>query len=257
MEKRHELEGVYALWKREIINYFRAHSRIIGSVGMPLFIFIILGSGLTGVIDSSAIPGGEDYLTFLAPGIIAMSLMFASTMAGVIVIMDRQFGFLKETLVAPIRRVSIVTGKALGGATTSMIQGTIVLCVALLVGANIEILAIIPAMIFMFLVATMFVTLGIAIASTMEDFQGFQLIITFLVMPMFFLSGAMFPLDSAPEALQIAAYLDPLTYAVEGLRDLLTSAEGQIPFYICLGIILLFDVIFSAIAIRQFSRIEE
>ena len=248
-----ELEGVYALWKREIIRFFRSKSRVIGSLGMPFFFLAILGSGLN---NAFALPTGGNYLQFIAPGIIGMVLMFGSMFSGIIVLMDRQFGFLKETLVAPVSRLAIVVGKALGGATTAVIQGIIIMFIAIILGAQIKVLSVFTLVLFMFLISFMFVSLGIAIASKMEDMHGFQLIMNFFIMPLFFLSGALFPLSSAPLILRTASMFDPLTYGVAGLRFLLTGAS-EIPFTTSLAVISAFTTTFIALAIYFFNNIEE
>lgn len=248
-----ELEAVYALWKRELIIFFRSRSRLIGSLGMPFFFLAILGTGLD---RAFALPVEGGYLQFITPGILGMVLMFGSMFAGIIVIMDRQFGFLKETLVAPVSRLSVVMGKALGGATTAMVQGVIILALATLLGAQVQVLDAFLLLLFMFLICLMFVSVGIAIASTMEDMHGFQLIMNFLIMPMFFLSGALFPLSSAPELLRTASMFDPLTYAVGGLRYLLTGASAIDPS-ICFFVVLAFTAVFVSLAIMMFNRIEE
>ncbi len=248
-----EIEGIYALWKRELVRFFRSKSRLIGSLGMPFFFLAILGSGLNSAI---AVPAEGGYLQFITPGIIGMVLMFASMFSGIIVIMDRQFGFLKETLVAPISRLSVVLGKALGGATTAVVQGILIMAMAMLLGAQIMLANLILLLVFMFLISLMFVSLGIAIASTMTDMHGFQLIMNFLIMPLFFLSGALFPLSSAPEILRTASLLDPLTYGVNGLRHLLLGIS-EIDFSISLLVITGFTAAFILLAIRQFNRIEE
>jgi ABC-2 type transport system permease protein len=182
--------------------------------------------------------------------------MFGSVFAGVIVIIDRQFGFLKETLVAPISRLSIVLGKALGGATTAMIQGVIIMLMAILLGAEIQVSNIFMLIFIMFLISIMFVSLGIAIASTMEDMHGFQLVMNFLIMPLFFLSGALFPLSSAPQILRTASMFDPLTYGVSGLRYLLTG-NSDIRFSVSVAVLSAFTAVFIATAIYLFNKIEE
>ncbi len=250
----HEIEGVYALWKRELIRFFRSRSRLIGSLGMPFFFLAILGSGLNNALSMPGATG--NYLQFIAPGIIGMVLMFGSMFSGIIVIMDRQFGFLKETLVAPVSRLSIVLGKALGGATTAMVQGIIILVLALLLGAELQPANLLVLLGFMFLIALMFVSLGIAMASTMQDTHGFQLIMNFLVMPLFFLSGALFPLSTAPALLKSASLFDPLTYGVNGLRFLLIGSS-DIPFGVSLAVVSGFACAFIALAIFLFNRIEE
>jgi len=247
-----ELEGIYALWKRELIRFYRSKSRIVGSLGMPFFFLVILGTSLN---NAFVVPGEGNYLEFIAPGIIGMVLMFSSMFAGIIVLMDRQFGFLKETLVAPISRGSVVLGKALGGATTAMVQGIIIMVIAFLLGVQFQIVNVVLLLFFMLLISVMFVSLGIAIASKMEDMHGFQLIMNFLIMPLFFLSGALFPLSTAPEILRTATLFDPLTYGVQGLRFILLG-QSDIPFATCFAVITGFTILFMSIAVYLFNRIE-
>lgn len=246
--------AVYYMWKREVIRFFRSKSRIIGSLGMPFFMLAILGTGLNGAINLDG-SGAGNYLDFMAPGILAMVLLFASVFSGVLVIMDRQFGFLKETLVAPVSRTDIVLGKSIGGGTTAVLQGILMLVVAVLLGVHINALHLIPAFIAMFIISVSFVSLGVMIASTMEDMHGFQLVTNFLVMPMFFLSGALFPLSSAPQFVRWISYIDPLTYSVETLRYILTGSSF-LPIHVSLGVNLLFLAITTVAAAYLFSRIE-
>ncbi|MFU8794778.1 MAG: ABC transporter permease, partial [Dethiobacteria bacterium] len=182
---------IYILWIRQLKRYFRSKARIIGALGQPLLFLFAFGFGFGPVFERA---GEGDYMQFLVPGIIAMSTLFTSMFNGIEIIWDRQFGFLKETLVAPVSRVTIMVGRTLGGATVAIIQGLIVLSIALLIGFRIASpLGLFTALLFMFLIATLFTALGTAIASLLEDMHGFQLIMNFLVMPLFFLSGALFP----------------------------------------------------------------
>lgn len=214
--------AIYVLWLRQLKRYLRSRTRIIGSLGQPLLFLIALGFGF-GPIYAKA--GGGDYIQFLAPGIIAMSIIFTAIFMGIEIIWDRQFGFLKETLVAPVSRFRIMIGRTLGGATVAVLQGVVVLLLSLLAGFRPVNLWMLPlALLFMALIALMFTALGTAIASRMEDMHGFQLIINFLIMPLFFLSGAIFPLNNGsgvPKAIDIVAKLNPLTYGVNGLRETL------------------------------------
>ena len=215
------MQAIYILWLRQLKKYFRSRSRIIGSLGQPALFLIAFGFGFGSIYQKA---GGGNYIQFLAPGIILMSVLFTAVFTGIDLIWDRQFGFLKETLVAPVSRLQIVFGKTLGGATVASIQGVIVFLLTLIIGfrpANYYLLPI--AAIFVFLVALLFTCLGITIASTLEDMQGFQLIMNFLVMPIFFLSGALFPLQGVPGWLATVAKIDPLTYGVDGLRGALIS----------------------------------
>jgi ABC-2 type transport system permease protein len=250
----HELTAIYFMWKRELIRFYRSKSRIAGSLGMPFFFLAILGTGLNGALNMPGLQG--NYLEFIAPGILAMVLLFGSIFAGIIVIMDRQFGFLKETLVAPVSRTSLVIGKALGGASTAVIQGVLMLVIALLLGVQINLAGLPLAIALMLFISTAFVALGIAIASRMEDMHGFQLVSNFLVMPMFFLSGALFPLFSAPKIVQYVSMVNPLTYAVESLRFVLVG-QSTMPIMLSLGVLVLFFLLCAFAAVYLFNRMEE
>jgi ABC-2 type transport system permease protein len=207
---------VYILWLRQLKRYVRSRARIIGSLGQPLLFLLALGFGFGSIYRRA---GQGDYIQFLAPGVIAMTILFTSIFTGIELIWDRQFGFLKETLVAPVPRILIMIGRTLGGATVALIQGVIVIAICLLAGFRIHELSHLPlAFIFMALIALMFTAAGTAVASLLTDFQGFQIIMNFLVMPIFFLSGALFPLTNIPRTLEIIATCDPLSYGVDGLR---------------------------------------
>lgn len=241
------------MWKREMTRFFRAKSRIIGSLGTPFFFLAILGSGLSGVASMPGVNG--NYMSFITPGILAMVILFGSVFSGVLVIMDRQFGFLKETLVAPVSRTSIIIGKAFGGATTAVIQGVLMLAVAMLMGVSINVASLPAMLLLMLIVAVAFVSLGIALASMMEDMHGFQLVMNFLVMPMFFLSGAVFPLETAPEIIKYVSYVDPLTYAVEAFRFMLIG-YSTISIEASVSVLVLFTGAMLLIATRLFEKIE-
>ena len=210
------MSTVYILWLRQVKKYFRSRSRIVGALGQPLLFLLAFGFGFGSIFQRA---GGGDYIQFLAPGIIMMSVLFTAVFSGIDLIWDRQFGFLKETMVAPVSRLEIMIGKTLGGATVAAFQGLLVFVLTLFVGFRPYNLLMLPvAALFIFLVAILFTSLGIAVASKLEDMQGFQLIMNFLVMPIFFLSGALFPLEGLPKAMEIITNLDPLTYGIDGLR---------------------------------------
>ncbi len=199
--------------------------------------------------------GNGSYLEFLLPGILSMVLLFGSVFSGVIVIMDRQFGFLKETLVAPVSRTCIVLGKSLGGATTAVLQGLMMMGLAIILGASVDPLSLPPAILLMGLISMAFVALGVAIGSVLEDMHGFQLIMNFLVMPMFFLSGALFPLNSAPEIVRMLSFIDPMTYAVEAMRFVL-AGNSSMPIEASLGVLVLFFSATTMLSTVLFNRIE-
>jgi ABC-2 type transport system permease protein len=215
------MSAIYILWLRQIKRYLRSRPRIIASLGQPLLFLIALGFGFGPIFQRA---GQGDYIQFLAPGVIGMTILFTAIFSGIELIWDRQFGFLKETLVAPVPRILIMIGRTLGGATVAMIQGLIVVIICFLVGFRVTNWATVPlAAVFMLLIAVMFTALGTAIASVLSDFQGFQLVMNFLVMPIFFLSGALFPLTNVPPALRLVASVDPLSYGVDGLRATLVG----------------------------------
>ena len=249
------MRAVYILWLRQLKRYSRSRSRMIGSLGQPILFLLALGFGF-GPTFSKA--GGGSYITFIAPGIISMGILFTAVFSGIEIIWDRQFGFLKETLVAPVSRLGIVFGRVLGGATVAMIQGTIVLIVCLFAGFRFDRTVFLPvALLFMFLIALLFTAIGTSIGSILQDMQGFPLVMNFLVMPLFFFSNALFPMQGLPKALQVVVRFNPVTYGVDGLRGSLTSSHGYVfgvgQDLVVLGLL---TAILLAIGSYLFSRIE-
>jgi ABC-2 type transport system permease protein len=245
--------AIYVLWIRQLKRYFRNKARIIGSLGQPVLFLIALGLGF-GPIYAKA--GSGNYIQFLAPGIMAMSILFTSMFAGMEIIWDRQFGFLKETMVAPVSRTRIMIGRTLGGATIAVFQAIIVMFISMFAGFRPDFAMLPLALVFMILTSLLFTALGTAIASHLNDMQGFQLIMNFLVMPIFFLSGALFPLEDMPSAIKVITSLNPLSYGVDGIRGALTHtfAFGMMFDFmvlLILGIILIFvgSYLFSKIEI--------
>jgi ABC-2 type transport system permease protein len=223
------MNAVYVMWLREVKRFMRSKSRIFGALGQPVLFLIALGYGLGPVFQKA---GQGNYLEFIAPGVIGMSIIFTSIFNGMQMIWDRQFGFLKETMVAPVTRLSVMLGRTLGGATVASLQGTLVLVIAIVAGFRpASWPGIVPALFVMLLIALLFSAIGMAVASKLKDMQGFQLIMNFLVMPLFFLSGALFPLNNVPIALFWVARFDPLSYGVDGLRYFLigVSTFGIVP----------------------------
>jgi len=244
---------IYILWLRQLKRYFRSKARIVGSLGQPLLFLFALGFGLGPVFQRA---GAGNYLQFLVPGIIGMSIIFTALFSGIEVIWDKQFGFLKEMLVAPISRLEIMIGRTLGGATVATFQGTVVLVISYLAGfRHVNPYHLPLAFVFMFLIAILFTALGTAIASILEDMQGFQLIMNFLVMPLFFLSGALFPLTGLPSLLNVLATIDPLSFGVDGLRG---SLIGISHFGINVDLLVLGSIVVVLMAIGSylFSRIQ-
>jgi ABC-2 type transport system permease protein len=244
---------IYVLWLREVKRYLRSRAQIIASLGQPLMYLLALGFGLGPVFEKS---GQGSYLQFIAPGVVGMAILFTSIFSGIGLLWDRQFGFLKETLVAPVPRLQIMIGRTLGGATIALVQGTLVLTVCLIAGFRPHDLAAVPlTLLFMALIAVVFAALGTVIGSTLRDMQGFQMIMNFLVMPIFFLSGALFPLGDLPTALVVATHVDPLSYGIDGLRGALI---GQSHFGVVIDLSVLGVVAsgFLALGARAFSRIQ-
>jgi ABC-2 type transport system permease protein len=247
------MSTIYILWLRQLKRYFRSKPRIIGSLGQPLLFLVALGFGLGPIYQKA---GAGNYIQFIVPGIISMGILFTALFSGIEIIWDREFGFLKETLVAPTSRLEIVIGRTLGGATVAFFQGVIILCLSFLVGFRPQNIMLLPfSLLFMFLIALLFTAIGTAIASVLEDMQGFQLIMNFLVMPLFFLSGALFPLAGLPKPLAIVAKIDPLSYGVDGLRGILvgTSHFGLLQNFLVLSIMTTFVLILGS---YLFSKIE-
>ena len=216
------MRAIYILWLRQLKRYLRSRARIISSLTQPLIYLLALGYGLSPVFKQANM---GNYIQFVTPGLIGMTILFTSIFSGIELLMDRQFGFLKETLVAPVPRVWIILGRILGGATIAMIQGTMFLGVCFVAGFRLDHWSALPeAFLFMALTAILFTALGSAIGATLQDMQAFQFVVSFLVMPLFLLSGAIFPLTNLPKALTIATNLNPLTYGVDGLRQSLIGA---------------------------------
>src|ERR1700680_3896635 len=216
------MSAIYILWLRQLKRYFRARIRIISSLGQPVLFLISLGFGFGPLYQRA---GAGNYLQYLAPGVIAMGILFPWVFSGIEIIWDRQFGFLKETLVAPVSRFQIVLGRTLGGATVAMIQGAVVFVMCLLAGFRFQSALFLPiALVFMFLIALLFTAIGTAIGSVLEDMQVFQLIMNFIVMPLFFFSNALFPVQGLPKPLQVVIHLNPLTYGVDGIRGAFSGA---------------------------------
>lgn len=244
---------VFALWLREVKRYLRSKPQVIASLGQPLMYLLVLGYGLGRVFEQA---GEGSYLQFVAPGVVGMSILFTAIFSGVGVLWDRQFGFLKETLVAPVPRVQVMLGRTLGGATTALIQGTLVLIACLVAGFRPVDWAMLPlALLTMAGIAVAFAALGTAIGSLLKDMQGFQMIMNFLVMPMFFLSGALYPLKGLPVVLVVATHIDPLTYGIDGLRG---AFSGESHFGLPLDLAVLGGVaaLFVTLGGWAFSRIQ-
>lgn len=247
--------GIYALWLRDVKRFLRTPSRIVGSIAMPLLFLVFLGFGFSG----AAIPGlpeGVDYLQYLVPGMVGFTMLFGASFAGLSILSDQDVGFLKEILVAPISRTSIVLGRIAGGSTTALVQAVLILVVSIPLGFRIGRPLFLPlAAVFLVLIAVTFVGFGIALASQFSDSEGFGLVVQFAIFPLFFLSGAIFPVSSLPEPVQILAIVNPLTYGVDGLRAVLVGTSVY-PLAVDIGALLLSSVIMVAVGTYLFERVE-
>ncbi len=245
--------AIFIMWLRQLKRYSRSKSRMVGILGQPILFLVALGFGFGPIFEKA---GQGDYIQFLAPGVVAMTILFNAMFNGMEVIWDRQFGFLKETLVAPVSRFKIMVGRTIGGATVALLQGVIVFFITLLVGFRpFNGAYLLVALLFMVLIAVLFTALGIAIASQLEDMQSFPLIINFLIMPFFFLSGALFPLEGIPKALEVITKVNPLTYGVDGIRG---AFSGLVHFSFLIDFLVMFIlvVIVGVVGSYLFSRVE-
>lgn len=247
------LSGVYTIWLREMMNFRRARSRIVSTLAMPFFWIVLMGVGLGSAFGSDVM--GLDYLTFMATGIIGMSLLFNSIFSGVSVVVDRRFGFLKEVFVAPIPRSSIIIGKILGGSSVAMITGSMVMLIAIALAGVPVSWGILPALAFMAMTSFVFIGLGLLIASRMESMEGFNMIMSFIMMPVFFLSGIFFPLNQTPAWMQGISMANPLTYGVDGIRASLLGA-AQFPLWVSFSVLLGFFLALIALGSHFFRRME-
>lgn len=244
---------IYILWLREVKKYLRSRTQIIASMGSPIMYLGILGFGLGPVFQRA---GQGSYLQFMAPGVIGMTVLFTSIFSGIALLWDRQFGFLKETLVAPVSRLSIMLGRTFGGATVAIIQGLLIFIVCLIAGFRPTSATAIPiAILFMMMIAIVFAALGTVIGSSLKDMQGFQLVMNFLVMPIFFLSGALYPLSNLPKVLALLTRLDPLTYGVDGVRSVLIGVTHFGPT-VDLAVLVGVAILLLSVGAWRFSKIE-
>lgn len=244
---------IYVLWLRELRRYTRSRSQIVASLGQPFLYLVALGFGLGPVFEKA---GQGSYVQFIAPGVMAMTVLFSSVFSGVGLLWDRQLGFLKETLVAPVPRFQIMLGRTLGAATVAVVQGLLVVVVCFIAGFRIVNAATAPlALVFLLLIACVFSALGTAIGSVLQNIQGFQLIMNFLVLPIFFLSGALYPLNNLPKVFSAITSIDPLTYGVDALR---TTLIGVAHYGIAIdaAVLAILATILLFIGSRLFARVQ-
>lgn len=226
------MEAVFAVWQRDVIKFFRDKGRLIGSFAMPFMFLILFGSGMSGAMqamiggDSSGGPLADfDFVEFMFPGIIGMTVFNTAIFSALSVVQDKEFGYMREILVSPMSRVSIAIGKVLGGTTVAVIQGLMMLIFVPFIGVSITFTMILQLIPIMFLVAFTISAIGLLIASILKTAQGFQMVIQILLFPMLFLSGAMFPLNGLPLWMDIIVKINPLTYSVDMFKEIILQPE--------------------------------
>ncbi|HUY10302.1 MAG TPA: ABC transporter permease [Candidatus Dormibacteraeota bacterium] len=264
-----DLRALWVVWKRELIRFRRNRMRILTSLAQPVLFLFVLGTGLSTVISTA---DGFDFRTFMFPGVLGMTVLFTSIFSAISIVWDREFGFLREMLVAPVHRWTLVLGKCLGGATVATIQGAIMLALAGLVGVPYNPVMLLVLLLEMMLTAFALTAFGVMLAARISDVQSFQVITQLFVLPMFFLSGAVFPVTKLPVWLGVLSKLDPLSYAVDPLRKEVFTylsippvirhtfdpgvswGSWNLPVFAEVGLVAVAAVVMLAIAIRQFSR---
>ncbi len=254
--KYFQTKGVYVILLREFIRFFRQKGRLIVTLARPLIWLFIVGSGFTRLIDVSS--GGARYIQFILPGIVGMTILFSAIFSTMSVVWDREFGFLREMLVSPVSRVTIVIGKLLSGTFLSAFQGAVLLLVAPFLGLKVGFNGFIIMAALMFLVALSITAFGLFIASFLTSLEGFNIIMNFIILPMFFLSGALYPVDSLPSTVRIFTRINPLCYGVDSFKHVLLPAEGRLvaefPMVLDIAFVSVFAVIFTILAAVVFER---
>jgi ABC-2 type transport system permease protein len=262
---RSDLRAIRIVWHRDLIRFWRDKPRMLASALQPMLYLFVFGSGMNSTMQPA---GGLDLRVFLYPGVMAMATLFTCFFSAGSIVWDREFGFMREMLVAPVRRGAIVIGKALGGATAGMTQGVIVLAIGSIVGVPFSPVLILVLLGELMLLSFAITSIGVLVAVRIKSFQAFMALVQIIIMPMFFLSGALFPIDRGlPSWLEWMTRFDPLTYAVDPMRravlgELGIAARGMswsgwtVPTIVELGIVAATGVIALAIAAREFGRVE-
>jgi ABC-2 type transport system permease protein len=271
--------AVYVIWYRDLIRYTRDRTRLVASLAQPLLFLVVFGVGLSSSLGGAgnarggaafgAGGGTLSYVQYMYPGVVGMAVLFTAMFSSMSIVWDREFGFLKEILVAPIDRSAVAIGKSLGGATQAMFQGLIMLAVGPLIGVHLTVLTVLEVIPILFLLAFTLTAFGVAIAARMRSMQGFQVIMNFLLMPIFFLSGSLFPLVGLPAWMTVLTRIDPVAYGIAPLRTAVLSTSGvpgavtrqlatvtwfdwAVPSMLALGMLALLASVFLGIGIRAF-----
>ncbi|RPF52058.1 ABC transporter permease [Aquisalibacillus elongatus] len=224
------MEGIIAIWQRDLIKFLRDKARLFGSFTMPILFLLIFGGGLSGTMETMMtqnldVGGDFNYIEFVFPGIVSMTLLMTSVFSAMSVIEDKDFGYMKEILVSPISRVSIAVGKMAGAATVSTIQGIMLFALIPLLGLNYDWISLIQVIPFMFLLGAALSGIGLLFASFINSTQGFQLIVNIIVLPMVFMSGALFPINGMPGWLDVIVKLNPVTYGVDVMKKIMIDVD--------------------------------
>ena len=268
---RHQVRGAAVVWQREMIRFGRDRSRIVSSLVQPVLFLFVLGTGLSSLIASN---GDVDFRTFLFPGVLATSVLFTAAFSGISMVWDREFGFLREMLVAPVSTTAILTGKCLGGATVATLQSLIILALAGLVGVPYNLVMMVELIGLLFLMAFMICALGLFLSARVKQVQSAMPLVQLTITPLMFLSGSLFPLSNLPGWLHVATTLNPMTYAVEPIRstvfdhlDLSPAARAtfdpgitwggwQVPVPLQVAIVAASCLVLLGLAVARFARTE-
>jgi ABC-2 type transport system permease protein len=266
------LQAILVIWHRDVIRFWRDRARLLVSLAQPLLYLLVFGVGLSASLGGGlGLPPGVTYLQYLYPGVLGMAVLFTAMFTAMSVVWDREFGFLRELLVAPIKRSAVAVGKALGGATQAMVQGLLLLVFAPLVGVKLSLVGVLRLVPLLFVLAFALTSLGVALAARMQSMQGFQAVMTFLVMPMFFLSGALFPLRNLPGWMTVLTRLDPVAYGMAPIRGAVLDGAGvpaavlegftaitiggyTLPAALDVAVLLAFGAVFLGMAMRVLRR---
>jgi ABC-2 type transport system permease protein len=243
---------LYALWFREFRVFLRERSRLIASIFTPVLWLFVIGSGIGSSVHLST---GTNYQKFIFPGIISMSIIFSSVFFGSYIIWDRKFDFLKSVMVAPVSRITIFVGKSLGGMTTSLVEVAILLVIGGFIGIHFSSLSLVQTIAIALLLSFCLTSLGLAMGSYIDSLEGFQLIVSFVVFPLFFLSGALYPLNNLPGWLSILTKIDPATYAVDALRNAMLGIASY-SFLIDIVVLIAFAIAFGVFGGYSFGRMK-
>ncbi len=251
-----EVNAIYVIVARELKKFIRERSRLLSTVARPLLWLFLVGGGLSRIVPAR---DGMDYLQFVFPGILGMTILFSSIFSAISIIWDKEFGYMKEILAAPVSRFSIVIGKALSGTIVSTIQAFIVLLLFPFLGLHLGVIQIIGVIFVSLILSFTITTVGILIATFYESFESFSIIMNFIVMPMFFLSGAMYPVKLLPEVLKFLAKINPLTYGVDALKnvifpDIQGAMSADFPLFMDMGVIFFVAVLFMFVGTKSFAR---